>query len=138
MTKNSVLIVLAIMLFGVGCVEQEYGECAEPNDELKVLFKEKISINPFSHSFCIVCNPSLESDEIEAWAEDMGASEVSDNPETPCLFAYADGDEFPNGFETLAQCQSAICDGGATYSDIVSRQNGNIDLEPLIGPADDE
>ena len=68
----------------------------------------------------------------------MGASNVPENPETSCLYAYADREEFPEGFETLAQCQAAICEGGASYNDIVSRMNGNIDLDPLIGPADEE
>ena len=126
---------LFIGLFLVmGCGKQEYDECPAPNDNLKILFKEKISAHPFSHSFCIVCNPSLSSTEIQAWAEDMGSSSVSEQPETPCLYAYADREQFSEGFETLEQCQSAICEGGATYNDSVSRQNGNIDLDPILGP----
>ena len=129
--------VLGCLLVTVGCAKQQYGECAPPNDALQILFKAKVGANPFSHSFCIVCNPSLESDEYVDWASDMGAN-LDPDMDTPCLYAYADRDEMPSGYETLAQCQSAVCDGGAIYADFVSRRNGNIDLDPIIGSDEDE
>ena len=122
----------------IGCTKQKYGECPAPESHLKVLFKAKSGLQPFGHSFCVVCNPELDPDEYAQWAAEMGAESAGEMPETPCLFAYADADEFPDGFETLEQCQTAICEGGANYNDAVSRDNGNLDLVPLIGPADDE
>jgi len=137
MIKRLHWILLLAVIIVIGCEKQEYSECAPPQEDLKILFKEKLSIHPFSHSFCIVCNPDLSSEEIGAWAESMGVNSAPENPETPCLYAYADREEFPEGFETLEQCQSAICEGNASYHDIVSRRNGNINLDPLIGPADE-
>ena len=83
-----------------------------------------------------MCNVSLESSEIAEWAIGMGASAVGDDPETPCLYAYADADTHPDGYPSLAGCQAGVCGGTASHNDIVSRRNGNIDLEPLLGPAD--
>ena len=138
MIKRFYWVLLIVCYLIIGCTSQEYGECSMPDEDLRILFKEKLSIHPFSHSFCIVCNPSLSSEEIGAWAVSMGVSSAPDDPETPCLYAYADREEFPEGFETLEQCQSAVCEGGARYNDIVSRMNGNIDLDPVIGPANEE
>ena len=131
------LLLLACSL-PLGCAEQQYGACSAPQDDLQVLFKEKSKFNLFSHSFCIVCNPNLDEEEVVEWMMSMGADAVSEVPETPCLYAYADRETQPKGFETLAQCQEAICEGGASYHDVVSRENENIDLDPLIGPADGE
>ena len=129
---------IILLVFGSwGCVEQEYSQCPVPDDQLKILFKKKMSAHPFSHSFCVVCNVSLEPNEIEGWAEEMGANAVGDVPETPCLYAYADRESHPDGYSTLSQCQTAVCDGTATYSDIVSRRNGNIDLDPILGVSDE-
>ena len=122
-----------LFTFIIGCVEQEYSACPEPNNQLEILFKEKSNIQPFAHSFCIVCNTDINSEEIQSWAMQMGASSVDENPETPCLYAYANRDLYPDGFETLEQCELAICEGGASYNDIVRRDNGNINLTPLIG-----
>tara|TARA_B100001093_G_scaffold514366_1_gene588243 strand:+ start:399 stop:827 length:429 start_codon:yes stop_codon:yes gene_type:complete len=129
---------LFLLLFAVswGCVEQEYSQCPAPDDDLKILFKKKMSAHPSSHSFCIVCNVALESSAIAGWAIEMGASDVGDEPETPCLYAYANADMHPDGYSTLAQCQAGVCGGTATHSDIVSRRNGNIDLEPILGPVE--
>lgn len=136
MTSSLPSIVLGCLLLFVGCAKQQYGECAPPNEQLQILFKPKVGANPFSHSFCIVCNPGLQPDEYVDWAVAMGANQNFDM-DTPCLYVYGDRDEMPSGYETLAECQSAVCDGGAIYADFVSRQNGNIDLDPVIGPADD-
>ena len=125
-------IYVSFLLLGSGCIKQEYDECDPPQEDLQILFKKKSNVHPFSHSFCIVCNPQLSSEEIQAWTVEMGAESVSETPETPCLYAYADRDRFPSGFETLEQCRINICQGGANYNDIVSRQNGNIDLDPLL------
>ena len=138
MTHAVAILFFIVGFLTIGCAKQEYSECAAPNDHLKILFKEKSGAHPFSHSFCIVCYPSLSSEETSVWVESMGASSGSEPPETPCLYAYADREEFPEGFESLAQCQAAICEGGATYSDVVSRMNGNVNLDPLIGPADED
>ena len=134
-------LVLGALCMTVGCVKQEYGQCGPPNEDLQILFKAESGSNPFSHSFCIVCNPTLEFDDYQAWASEMGANigpDIGPDMDTPCLYAYGADDELPNGFESLAQCQAAICEGSATYADFVSRLNGNIDLEPIIGPAEAE
>ena len=128
--------ILSFFILCTGCIKQEYDECNPPQEDLQVLFKKKSNLQPFSHSFCIVCNPSLSSEEIQSWAIEMGAESISDNPDTPCLYAYADREEFPNGFETLQHCQRSICEEGAQYNDIVSRENGNIDLDPILGSTD--
>ena len=130
-------LVLGALCLSAGCVKQEYGECSPPNEDLQVLFKAASASNPFSHSFCIVCNPSLEVDEYQSWAGEMGAN-MDPDMDTPCLYAYGAEEELPNGYESLAQCQAAICEGSATYADFVSRMNGNIDLEPIIGPAEEQ
>jgi hypothetical protein len=131
-------IILSGLILTVGCAKQQYGECSPPNDELQILFKAKVGVNLFSHSFCIACNPSLEPEEYMAWAGEMGANMTPDM-DTPCLYVYgADDIGLPNGYESLAQCQAAVCEGGATYADFVSRRNGNIDLDPIIGPAEEE
>lgn len=126
------LVSCAVLAFG--CAKQQYSECQPPDDHLQILFKAKSGTNPFGHSFCIVCNPSLEPDEYVEWAREMGANE---NPEmnTPCLYVYGAAElGLANGYESLAQCQTAVCDGGGTYADFVSRQNGNIDLGPILDP----
>ncbi len=131
-------IVLGTLILTVGCAKQQYGECSPPNEELQILFKAKSGLHPFSHSFCIVCNPSLEEGEYMEWAGEMGAN-MSPDMDTPCLYVYGSSEiGLDNGYESLAQCQSAVCDGGATYADFVSSRNGNIDLTPIIGPAEEE
>ena len=137
MKTSGAWLLPAIAVLAFGCAKQQYAECPPPDEDLKVLFKPKNEANPFSHSFCIVCNPSLEPEEYAAWVESMGAAATDVPPETPCLYAYSDREANPEGHQTLAQCQAAICDGGASYSDVVSRRNGNIDLDPVIGPADE-
>jgi hypothetical protein len=131
-------IILTCLTLTVGCAKQKYGECSPPNEALQILFKAKVGANPFSHSFCIVCNPSLEPEAYMEWAGEMGAN-MSPDMDTPCLYVYGSDDlGLPNGYESLEQCQAAVCEGGATYADFVSRRNGNIDLEPIIGPAEEE
>jgi hypothetical protein len=128
----SALLISSALL---SCAEQEYSSCEPLQEQLQILFKPQIIGHPFSHSFCVVCNPDLDPEEIQSWATEMGATSTSSQPETPCLYAYADREEFPEGFETLAQCASAVCEGGASYNDIVSRDQGNINLDPILGPS---
>ena len=130
-------LLAAITLLAFGCGKQQYAECPPPDEDLKILFKPANELHPFSHSFCIVCNPSLAPEDYAEWVVSMGAAEPEGQPETPCLYAYSDREASPDGTPTLALCKASICDGEATYNDVVSRRNGNIDLEPLIGPADE-
>ena len=126
-------ISLIICILYIGCSKQEYTACPMPNDDWKILFKAKSQVNPLGHSFCIVCTPNFSSEAVVEWMNSLGVDLGSESPETPCLYAYADREAFPEGFETLAQCQSAICEDGARYNDVVSRMNGNINLDPIIG-----
>ncbi len=116
---------------------QEYGQCESPNEHLKVMFKPKITGHPFSHSFCIVCNPQLEPEAYGEWALAMGASQAPDNTDglLPCLYVY-DPTAPETGIDTdsLERCQSLVCDGEAEYNDMVNEINGNFDLEPLLNP----
>ena len=130
-------LIAAIALLAFGCGKQQYAECPPPDEDLKILFKPANALHPFSHSFCIVCNPSLTREEYAEWVVSMGGAEPENQPETPCLYAYSDREANPEGNQTLEECQASICEGEATYNDVVSRRNGNIDLEPLIGPADE-
>jgi hypothetical protein len=98
------------------------------------MFKPKIKGHPFSHSFCIVCNTEIEPSEYHDWAVSMGANETNPaNPELPCLYVYnLSARETGINTNSLAACKSLVCDGGATYSDMVSPQNGNIDTGPML------
>ena len=130
-------LTLTLALFALsaaGCSSQQYGECQAPDDHLKVMFKPKNVANPLSHSFCIVCNPDLSSEEHAAWALEMGAPKEPGDPEDmlPCLYVYPPENAGGNGANSLKQCMSWICEGGATYSDLVSDKNGNFDLEKLL------
>jgi hypothetical protein len=121
-----------VLLTAAGCSQQQYGQCEAPNDNLKVMYKPKVAAHPFSHSFCIVCNPDLTPEEHAAWAMEMGAPKEPGDPEDmlPCLYVYPpDGGSNAN---SLKQCKSWVCDGGAEYSDMVSEKNGNFDLEKLL------
>jgi hypothetical protein len=112
------------------CYSQEYGQCDAPKEHLNILFKPKDIIHPFSHSFCIVCNPDIAPQEYEAWALDMGAPQGPDNTNDvhPCLYVYSSQIEI----NSLDECQSIVCDGGATYNDMVGKGNGNIDVSPIL------
>ena len=130
-------LTLTLALFALsaaGCSSQQYGECQAPDDHLKVMFKPKSAANPFSHSFCIVCNPDLTPEEHAAWALEMGAPNVPGNAENmlPCLYVYPPENAGGNGASSLKQCKSWICDGDASYNDMVSDKNGNFDLEKLL------
>ena len=114
-----------------GCASQELGQCEAPADTLQVLFKAKTS-NPFSHSFCVVCNTELEEADYAAWAEEMGGSGNVGDVEGlhPCLYVYGDG----QNVDSLESCQSLVCDGGAIYNDMVSKGQGNVDVTPILDP----
>ena len=129
--------VLCCVFLALGCARQQYGECPPPNQDLQILYKAKVGANPLSHSFCVVCKPSLAPEEYAEWGQEMGAVAES-RAETPCLYVYGDRDSSPEGYGSLEQCLSAVCDGHGSYSDFVSRRNENIDLDPLIGPVDEE
>jgi len=122
--------VVVVMVVLAGCDTQEYDQCEAPADNLKILFKPKNPVHPFSHSFCIVCNTELEEADYAAWSAEMGGNGmVGDVDEKhPCLYVYGDGEDI----DTLAQCQSLVCDGGAAYSDMVGKGNGNINVGPVL------
>ena len=109
---------------------QEYGQCEPPKDNLQVLFVSKDPLHPFSHAFCIVCNPDIYPHEYENWALNMGAPQGPDNVNDvhPCLYVYANQTDI----SSLDECQSLVCEGGATYNDMVGKDNGNIDISPII------
>jgi len=137
---RALLMVLMLLVLSASCSKQKYGQCGAPNEDLKILFKPKNPIHPFSHSFCIVCNPELEPSEYYDWAVSMGANETNPlNPEAPCLYVYhcenVEGVDCPEGLDTndtFAGCKSLVCDGGAAYGDMVSPKNGNINLDPIL------
>jgi hypothetical protein len=116
-----------------GCASEEYGQCDAPDDYLKVMFKDSSSASPFSHSFCIVCNPNIEPAEYGAWALQMGAPEAPELTEGlhPCLYVYG-GPPGTDNTESFESCRSLVCDGGATFSDMVGKGNGNFDLQPIL------
>ena len=126
------LLVGMTLILGAGCGgvdSQEYGQCEAPNDHLKVMFKPKTPGMVFSHSFCVVCNTAIEPEEYDDWAEEMGATSIPNTPELPCLYVYTGAQ---SNFGSMSQCQSMVCDGTATYSDMVSSSNGNFDLTPVL------
>ena len=121
-----------VLILSAGCGgadSQEYGQCEAPDDHLEVMFKPKTPGLVFSHSFCVVCNTAIEPEEYGAWAEEMGATSVPETPELPCLYVYTGAE---SNFGSLSQCQSMVCGGTATYSDMVKSSNKNFDLTPLL------
>ena len=112
------------------CYTQEYSQCDTPKDNLNILFKPKDPIHPFGHSFCIVCNPDIGTQEYEDWALEMGAPSGPSNTNDvhPCLYAYAS----QTNMNSLEECRTLICDGGATYNDMVGKNNENIDVSPIL------
>lgn len=118
-----------ISMFIIGCAQEQYSECPSPRETLHIMFKPKASSLLNSHSFCIVCAPTLEESEYEDWAIDMGAPQGPQDPSAvyPCLYAYADTD-----IETMQQCEQLICNDNATYNDMVGKNNGNFDLSPIL------
>lgn len=122
-------ILLVALILSAGCSKQQYGQCEAPDEALKVLFKPKVPAQIFSHSFCVVCNTEIAPSEYADWALEMGASQVPDNPQDPCLYVYSQG---PTDIDSLGQCQSLVCDGGAQYSDMANDGNGNFNLAPLL------
>ena len=130
--RGVLALMMTVLLMSAGCASQEYGQCAAPEDNLQVLFKPKVSAHPFSHSFCVVCNTELEEADYGAWAESMGANSQVGDVEglPPCLYVYGDG----QSISSLKACQSLVCDGGAIYSDMVGKGQGNIDVTPILNP----
>lgn len=121
-----------MLVIGAGCANgdsQEFGQCEAPDEHLKVMFKPKTPGLVLSHSFCVVCNTAIEPEEFGAWAEAMGATSIPEEPELPCLHVYPGT---PKNIESMSECHSLVCDGEATYSDMVSGSNGNIDLAPVL------
>jgi hypothetical protein len=123
--------ILVVLLFlSVGCGKQQYATCQAPDDHLKVMFKAKIKVHPFSHSFCIICNTEIEPSEYADWAVEMGAPQGPSNPDGvhPCLYVYGNG----QNTDSLQQCKSLACGGDATYNDMVGKSNGNFNLGPIL------
>ena len=124
------LTLLSALMMSVGCGQQQYSRCDPPDEHLKVMFKPKIDVLPFSHSFCIVCNIELAPEEYGDWALEMGGQPPSSVEDVyPCLYVYTSNN---TDIETLNQCDSLVCEGGAEYNDMVGRNNGNFDLDPLF------
>lgn len=113
----------------MGCAQEQYSACTSPRESLHIMFKPRASSLINSHSFCIVCNPSLVESEYESWAIEMGAPQGPQNPLNvhPCLYAYATIE-----IETMVQCEQLICNDDATYNDMVGKSNGNFDLSPIL------
>lgn len=111
------------------CSNQEYGQCEPPKDNLQVLFTPKSHLHPFSHSFCIVCSPDIASHEYEDWVLEMGAPQGPEdaNDVHPCLYVYAN-----QTISSLGECMSLVCEGGATYNDMVGKDTGNIDVSTIL------
>lgn len=124
----SLACILWILLAATACSTQEYGQCTV-QDDLKIMFKPKSNANLFSHSFCIVCNPSLSPEEYGEWALEMGAPQAPSSTDglLPCLYVYPGSDSFE-------ECAAHVCEQTATYNDMVSEENGNFNLDPLFDP----
>ena len=128
---HKALLSLVIFFLLTACANsQQYDQCDMPKDSLKILFKPENPAHPFSHSFCVVCNTEIEPEEYEDWALDMGAPEGPSSVDDvhPCLYVYSSG----NVINNLEMCQSLVCDGGATYNDMVGKNNSNIDVTPIL------
>ena len=130
-----ILMVLVVMCAALGCKTQFYGACEPPEDELKVLFKKKSATNPFSHSFCVVCNPDIDEDDYIEWATGMGANALEPqylDTVHPCLYVYLPDEDPADSIDSLEQCEALICDGTADYADMVGKNQGNFDVTPLL------
>ena len=114
-----------------GCAREIYGECEPPKEQLQIVYKPLISAHPFSHSYCIVCNPDLAPSEYEDWAISMGAPQGPGSSQSvhPCLYAYAPGQADIDSYEL---CESLICDEIAEYNDLVGKNNSNVELSPAV------
>ena len=123
------LVCLSISL--ISCKQEEYGSCPSPRNELKIMFKPRSSSLINSHSFCIVCDPTLQTTEYETWALDMGAPQGPSNPDEvhPCLYAYTNNN---TDIDTFEQCTQLICNEEAVYNDMVGINNGNFNLSPIL------
>lgn len=132
---KGILLMIVVVGLSAGCNKQKYGQCDPPQDELEVLFKAKSQTNPFSHSFCVVCNTEIEPSEYSDWAVSMGANPLEDeyiDTVHPCLYVYPNDSTPESGIDSLEKCESAVCDGEATYADMVGKGQGNFDVIPLL------
>ena len=120
------------VLGAMGCGSQDYAQCDPPNEALEIMYKPKIDVLPMSHPFCIVCNVEIETAEYESWALEMGLTQLPESYADvhPCLYVYTGHNA---SIDSVEECQSLVCDGGAVYSDMVSTSNGNFDLSALVG-----
>jgi hypothetical protein len=129
--RGIIWVIMTAMLVS-GCVSQEYGQCPAPDDHLEILYKAKNVAHPFSHPFCVVCNTQLEEENYNAWSQELGgAGNIADEDLStvyPCLYVYGDGSEIKD----LEECVSLVCDGGASYSDMVGKGQGNFDVKPIL------
>ena len=132
--KFSQLLVFSLSLSLMGCGTQLYGQCEPPKENLELLFKSKIEGHPFSHSFCIVCNPDIEPDAYGDWALEMGAPQAPDSVDNlhPCLYVYPSAEQRELEIDSLELCEALVCEGSASYNDMVSKENGNVNLDPLL------
>jgi len=130
---KSLVLTVFVLLFSTACNKQQYGQCAAPNDHLRVMYKSASSLNPFSHAFCILCNPTLEPNDYSTWAREMGATSPPNSPDGfhPCLYVY-DPTRSEEGIDTLNMCVRLACDGEGDFSDMVSESNGNFDLSSIL------
>ena len=122
---------LLCSIFGCDTVEQ-YSQCDPPDEHLGIMFKAEDPRNPFSHSFCVVCNNQLEASGYGDWVLAMGAESAPNNPEDylPCLYVYPP--ENGSEIDSFASCRALVCDGTASYNDMVSPSNSNFDLQPIL------
>ena len=97
------------------------------------MYKPKSTVHPFNHAFCIVCNPEIEPEDYVDWAVEMGSENPPASAEGlhPCLYVYTSNN---TDIDDVKTCESLVCDGGATYNDMVNTSNGNFDLDPILNP----
>ena len=116
-----------LIVFSIGCAEQQYGQCDLRNSELEIMYKPAT----LTHSFCIVCNTAISPDEYESWGIEMGATQFPTSYDSvhPCLYAYTANKD---SIDSMEECKTLICDGNAVYSDFVGTNNGNVDLSSIL------
>ena len=68
--------------------------------------------------------------------DDIGDSPEPQGPSDPssvhpCLYVYSGNN---TDIETLEQCTTLVCEGKAIYNDMVGKENGNFNLDPILSP----
>jgi hypothetical protein len=123
-----------VALMSQGCGDESYGECAAP--EAHMLWFQKFETGPLgSNAWCVICDSSVESDDVEMWVEDNAGESFLDEDRsadgvTPCLFVYPTGDE---DLSVSATCEAAACADEANVNDPVYEGYGVWDLiEPVL------